>query len=92
MIKNKKLTTEISKQREEIHREIDIVINQMEKEFDEIKVQHQSILHKHLNEIKQLQSSIQQSLFSLREMEESNEVSSTIQYSSKNEKFGMIQP
>ena len=88
----KKLTTEISKQREEIHREIDIVINQMEKEIDEIKVKHQSILQKHLDEIKQLQSFIQQSLLSLREMEESNEVSSTIQYSSKNEKFGMIPP
>ncbi|XP_078341242.1 uncharacterized protein LOC144627626 [Crassostrea virginica] len=88
----KKLTTEMSKQREEIHREIDIVINQMEKEIDEIKVKHQSILHKHLDEIKQLQASTQQSLLSLREMEESNEISSTIQYSSKNEKFGMIPP
>ncbi|XP_022298916.2 uncharacterized protein LOC111107828 isoform X2 [Crassostrea virginica] len=88
----KKLTTEISKQREEIHREIDIVINQMEKDMDEIKVKHQSILRKHFDEIKQLQSSIQQSLLSLREMEESNEVSSIIQYSSKNEKFGMIPP
>ncbi|XP_078309532.1 uncharacterized protein LOC111107711 [Crassostrea virginica] len=88
----KKLTTEISKQREEIHKAIDIVINQMEKEIDEIKVKHQSILRKHLDEIKQLQSSIQQSLLSLRKMEESNEVSSTIQYSSKNEKFGMIPP
>nr|XP_022298916.1 uncharacterized protein LOC111107828 [Crassostrea virginica] len=86
----KKLTTEMSKQREEIHRKIDIVIIQMEKEIDEIKVKHQSILHKHLAEIKQLQSSIQQSLLSLQKMEESNEVSSTIQYSSKNEKFGMM--
>ena len=82
----------MSKQREEIHREIDIVINQMEKVIGEIKVKHQSILHKNLDEIKQLQSSIQQSLLSLREMEESNEVSSTIQYSSENEKFGMIPP
>nr|XP_022298740.1 uncharacterized protein LOC111107711 [Crassostrea virginica] len=88
----KKLKTELSKQREEIHREIDIVINQMEKEIDEIKVKHQSILQAHLDEIKQLQSSIQQSLLSLREMEESNEVSLTIQYSSRNEKFGMIPP
>nr|XP_022299497.1 uncharacterized protein LOC111108166 [Crassostrea virginica] len=88
----KKLTSEMSKQREEIHREIDIVINQMEKEIGEIKVKHHSILRKHLDEIKQLQSSIQQSLLSLREMEESNEVSLTIQYSSKNEKFGMIPP
>ncbi|XP_078309992.1 uncharacterized protein LOC144618180 [Crassostrea virginica] len=88
----KRLTTEMSKQREEIHREIDIVINQMENEIGEIKVKHHSFLQKHLDEIKQLQSSTQQSLLSLREMEESNEVSLTIQYSSKNEKFGIIPP
>ena len=39
----KKWTTEISKHREEIHREIDIVINQLEKEIGEIKVKHHSI-------------------------------------------------
>ncbi|XP_078340721.1 uncharacterized protein LOC111107788 [Crassostrea virginica] len=83
----KKLTTAMSKQREEIHREVDIAFNQMEKEIGEIKVKHHSILQKHLNEIKQLQSLMQQTLNALNEMEESNEVSSAIRYSSKNEEF-----
>ena len=52
----KKLTTEMSKQKEEIHREVDNAVEQMEKEIDEIKMNHHSILQRHLDEIKQLQS------------------------------------
>nr|XP_022295769.1 E3 ubiquitin-protein ligase Midline-1-like [Crassostrea virginica] len=88
----KKLTTAISKQREEIHREVDNVINKMEKEICEIKIKHQGILQKHLDEIKQLQSLMQQTLHALNEMEESNEVSSIIHYSSKTEAFCKIPP
>ncbi|XP_078315157.1 uncharacterized protein LOC111127847 [Crassostrea virginica] len=88
----KKVTTEMSKQREEIHREVDIVINQLEKEIGEMKVKHQSILQKHLDEIKQLQSLMQQSLNALNEMEESNKVIPTIHYSSKNEQFSKLPP
>ncbi|XP_022296823.2 uncharacterized protein LOC111106440 [Crassostrea virginica] len=88
----KKLTTEMSVQREEIHREVDNAINQMEKEIDEIKVKHHSILQKHLDEIKQLQSLMQQTLLVLNEIEESNEVSKTIHFSSKNEEFSKLPP
>ena len=83
----KKLTTEMSKQREEINREIDNAFDQMEKEIGEIKVKHHSLLQKHLEEIKQLQSLMKQTLLALNEIEESNEVSATIHYSSKNEDF-----
>ena len=79
----KKLTTAMSKQREEIHREVDNAIDQMEKEVGEMKIKHHSILQKHLNEIKQLKSLLQQKLLGL-EIEESNEVSPTIHYSSIN--------
>ncbi|XP_078341472.1 uncharacterized protein LOC144627694 [Crassostrea virginica] len=87
-----KLTTEMSKQREELHREIDNAINQMEKELGEIKVKHHSILKEHLNEIKQVQSLMQKTLVSLHEIEESNEVSPTIHYSSKVEEFRKLPP
>nr|XP_022300407.1 uncharacterized RING finger protein ZK945.4-like [Crassostrea virginica] len=88
----KKLTTELSKQREEIHREVDNAINQMENEIGEIKVKHHNILQKHLDEIKQLQSLMQQTLLTLNEMDESNEVYPTIHYSSKNEEFNNLPP
>ena len=79
----KKLTTGMSKQREEIHREVDNAINRMEKEIDEIKVKHHSI---------STQSFIQQTLITLNKMEESNEVSSIIKYSSKNKEFSKLPP
>nr|XP_022298081.1 uncharacterized protein LOC111107262 [Crassostrea virginica] len=88
----KKLTAAILKQREEIHREVDNAINKMVKEIGEIKMKHQGILQKHLDEIKQLQSLIQQTLLALNEIEESNEVSETIHYSSKNEEFSKLPP
>nr|XP_022299221.1 tripartite motif-containing 13-like [Crassostrea virginica] len=87
-----KLTTEMSKQREELHREIDNAINQMEEDIGEIKVKHHNILKEHLNEIKQVQSLMQKTLVSLHEIEESNEVSSTINYRSKVEEFSKLPP
>ena len=86
----KKLTTEMSKQREEIHREIDNAFDQMVKEIGEIKTKHHSILQKHLDEIKQLRSFMQQTLNTLNEREKSNEVSATINYHCKTEEFSKL--
>ena len=86
----KKLLKEMSKQREEIHREVDNAVNQMEGEIGEIKVKHHSLLKKHLDEIKRLQSLMQQTLQALNEIEESNEVSPTINYSCMNEEFSKL--
>nr|XP_022286998.1 uncharacterized protein LOC111099827 [Crassostrea virginica] len=87
-----KFTTQLSKHREELHREIDDVMNQKEKEIDENKLNHLSILTKHLEEVKQLQSLMQESLHNLNEMEDSNEVTSTIHYNSKNQEFSKLPP
>ncbi|XP_078337154.1 uncharacterized protein LOC111100983 isoform X2 [Crassostrea virginica] len=88
----KKLTIEMTNYREELHREIDNAMNQKEKEIDENKMKHLSILKKHLDEIKQLQSLMQESLHALNEMEESNEVIPTIHYTSKNQEFSKLPP
>nr|XP_022288446.1 uncharacterized protein LOC111100651 [Crassostrea virginica] len=87
-----KFTTQLSKHREELHREIDKAIDQREKEIDENKLKHLSILTKHLEEIKQLQSLMHETLHSMYEMEESNEVTPTINYSSKNQEFSKLPP
>nr|XP_022288812.1 uncharacterized protein LOC111100924 isoform X2 [Crassostrea virginica]XP_022288813.1 uncharacterized protein LOC111100924 isoform X2 [Crassostrea virginica]XP_022288814.1 uncharacterized protein LOC111100924 isoform X2 [Crassostrea virginica] len=87
-----KFTTQMSKHREELHREIDNVMDQREKEIDRNKLKHLSILSKHLEEIKQLQSLMQESLHNLNEMEESNEVTPSIHYSSKNQEFSKLPP
>ncbi|XP_022288810.2 uncharacterized protein LOC111100923 [Crassostrea virginica] len=88
----KNYTSQMSKHREELHREIDNVMDQREKEIDENKLKHLSILTKHLEEIKQLQSLMQESLHNLNEMEESNEVTPTFHYSSKNQEFSKLPP
>uniref|UniRef100_K1PTE4 Tripartite motif-containing protein 2 n=1 Tax=Magallana gigas TaxID=29159 RepID=K1PTE4_MAGGI len=88
----KKLTTTMSKQGEQWHREIDIIINKMKTEISEIKVKHRDILQKHLNEIKQIQSLIKQTLLDLGELEKSTEISRTIEYSSKIREFSKLPP
>ncbi|XP_052679587.1 uncharacterized protein LOC128160325 [Crassostrea angulata] len=87
-----KITTTMSKQGEQWHREIDIVINKMKTEIGEIKVKHKDILQKHLDEIKQIQSLIKQTLQAIRKIEKSTEVSSTIEYSSKIREFSKLPP
>nr|XP_034307137.1 uncharacterized protein LOC117682814 isoform X2 [Crassostrea gigas]XP_034307138.1 uncharacterized protein LOC117682814 isoform X2 [Crassostrea gigas] len=87
-----KLTTTISKQGEQWHREIDIVINKIKTDISEIKVKHRDILQKHLNEIKQIQSLIKQTFLALRKIEKSTEVSSAIEYKSKMREFSRPPP
>ncbi|XP_065938053.1 tripartite motif-containing protein 2-like [Magallana gigas] len=87
-----KLTTTISKQGEQWHREIDIIINKMKTEISEIKVKHRDILQKHLNEIKQIQSLIKETLQAIKKIEKSTEVSLTIEYSFKIREFSKLPP
>ena len=87
-----KLTTEISKQREEIHKEVDNAFNKMEKEIAVIKVDHKSILLKQLDEIREILISIHQNQVDLSEWRESNKVCTVLQYISKNAEFGHMPP
>ncbi|XP_065929906.1 uncharacterized protein [Magallana gigas] len=87
-----KLTTAMSKQGEQWHREIDIVINKMKIQISGIKVKHRDILQKHLHEIKQIQALIKQSLLAIEEIKKSTEVSPTIEYSSKIREFSKLPP
>ncbi|XP_055999444.1 E3 ubiquitin-protein ligase Midline-1-like [Ostrea edulis] len=87
-----KFTTVVTKHGEEWHKEIDNVINKMKNEIEEMKIKHLEILKKHLDEIKQIQSLIEQSQITLKEMEESNEVSVTMEYRSKNKEFRKLPP
>nr|XP_034320026.1 uncharacterized protein LOC117687514 [Crassostrea gigas] len=87
-----KLTTTLSKQGEQWHRDIDFVINKMKSEIDEIKVKHRDILRKHLDEIKQIQSLIKQTFLALRKIEKSTDISSTNEYSSKIREFRKFPP
>nr|XP_019930871.2 uncharacterized protein LOC105323897 isoform X1 [Crassostrea gigas] len=87
-----KLTTAMSKQGEQWHREIDIVVNKMKTEISEMKVKHRDLLKKHLDEIKQTQALIKQTLLAIEEIKKSTEVSPTIEYSSKIREFSKLPP
>uniref|UniRef100_A0A8W8LUD3 B box-type domain-containing protein n=1 Tax=Magallana gigas TaxID=29159 RepID=A0A8W8LUD3_MAGGI len=87
-----KLTTTMSKQGEQWHKEIDIVINKMKTEISEIKDKHRDILQKHLDEIKQIQSLIKQTLLAIKEIKNSTELAPTIKYSSKIRDFSKLPP
>ncbi|XP_022290397.2 uncharacterized protein LOC111102033 [Crassostrea virginica] len=88
----KKITAEMAKHREKLHKEIDNAMNFWEKKIDENKTKHHAILKKQLEEIKHLQSLMQERLHTLDDMEDSNEVSPTINYSSINQEFSMLPP
>jgi hypothetical protein len=64
----------------------------MKNEIEEMKTKHLEILKKHLDEIKQIQSLIEQSLTALKKMEESTEVSITMEYRSRNKEFRKLPP
>lgn len=78
-----RITTEISKRGEEWHREIDNIVNKMKTKVNEVKMYTKDFLQKHLNKAKQTQSQIKQTLLTLKSIEKSTEVSSTIEYSSE---------
>ncbi|XP_062569349.1 tripartite motif-containing protein 55-like [Saccostrea cucullata] len=89
-----KLTTAVKNHGEECHKEIDNIVNKLTTEIKEMKIKHKAILKKHLEEIKQIQSVIEQTLLSLKKVEESNEilVSMAIEYKSKNQEFCNLPP
>ncbi|XP_061175824.1 uncharacterized protein LOC133184779 [Saccostrea echinata] len=87
-----KLTTAVTEHGEQWHREIENVINAMKKEIDDFKVKHLDILKKHAEEVKQIQSLIEQTLSNLKEIEKSNEVSMIMEYSSRNKEFSKLPP
>uniref|UniRef100_A0A8W8LTA6 B box-type domain-containing protein n=1 Tax=Magallana gigas TaxID=29159 RepID=A0A8W8LTA6_MAGGI len=87
-----KITTTMSKQGEQWHREIDVIINKMKTEISKIKERHGELLQKHLNEIKQTQSLIKETLHALRKIEKSTEISSTMEYCPKIREFSKLPP
>lgn len=87
-----KLTTDLSKKQEEWHKEIDKVVSRMKDKIDGFKVKHRDVLVKHLNEIKKIKTSIQESLSAFRELEESNVVSSIMDYRTRNKEFSKLPP
>ncbi|XP_062602491.1 uncharacterized protein LOC134264211 [Saccostrea cucullata] len=86
------LTALVTQHGEEWHKEIERIVEEMKNEIDEMKGKHKSILKQHLDEIKNVQSFMDQTLLTLKEIEESNKVSLALEYSSKITEFRKLPP
>ncbi|XP_062620275.1 heat shock 70 kDa protein 12A-like [Saccostrea cucullata] len=84
------LTTTLIKCGEEWHREVDVIVEKLRIEIENGKTKHESILKEHLNKIKQIQSLIEQTLLNLRQIEDSNDVSLTMEYISRTKKLSKL--
>lgn len=82
-----KLTNILSNQEETWRREIDCVVKRVKNEINDLKLRHHDVLQTHLNEIKQIEKSIQESVSAVKELEKSNVVSAILDYKPKNQEF-----
>ncbi|XP_061177566.1 uncharacterized protein LOC133186330 [Saccostrea echinata] len=87
-----KLKTAVSKQGEDWHREINIIVNKQKSEIDEMKYNHMAALNKQEKEIKQITSDVKQSILDLKKILDSNDVSLTSAYKSRNAEFRSLPP
>ncbi|XP_061177568.1 uncharacterized protein LOC133186332 [Saccostrea echinata] len=88
----KKLTTAVTKQGEDWHREIDIIVNKQKSEIDEMKTKHLAALNKQEIDIKQITSDVKHSILDLKKILDSNDVSLTSAYKSRNAEFRNLPP
>ncbi|XP_062586494.1 uncharacterized protein LOC134248087 [Saccostrea cucullata] len=87
-----KLTSAVTKQGEDWHREINIIVNKQKSEIDEMKAKHMAAVNKQEKEIKQITSEVKQSIFDLKKLLDSNDVSVTSGYKSRNAEFRSLPP
>ncbi|XP_062606367.1 uncharacterized protein LOC134268189 [Saccostrea cucullata] len=87
-----KLTTAVTKQGEDWHREINIIVNKQKSEIDEMKTKHLAALNKQEKEIKHIMSDVKESILDLKKILDSNDVSLTSAYKSRNAEFRSLPP
>ncbi|XP_062611096.1 uncharacterized protein LOC134272940 [Saccostrea cucullata] len=87
-----KLTTAVTKQGEDWYREIIIIVNKQKSEIDEMKSKHLAVLNKQEKEIKQITSDVRECILDLKKILDSNDVSLTSGYKSRNAEFRSLPP
>ncbi|XP_062615944.1 uncharacterized protein LOC134277628 [Saccostrea cucullata] len=87
-----KLTTAVTKQGEDWHREINIIVNKRKSEIGEMKAKHMDALNKQEEKVTKITAGIKQSIIDLKNILDSNNISLASVYKSRNEEFRYLPP
>ncbi|XP_062586610.1 uncharacterized protein LOC134248209 [Saccostrea cucullata] len=82
-----KLTTAVTKQGENLKKEIIFIVNKQKSDIGEMKAKHLAVLKKEEDEIKKITLDVQQSICDLKAMLDSNNVSFISAHKSRNAEF-----
>jgi hypothetical protein len=88
----RKLATATDQQGDIWHREISTIVNRRKSDIHEMKMKHLSTLNKNTEEIKQKMTELKYIISELKSILESNDVSQTSAYKSRNSEFRTLPP
>ncbi|XP_062614236.1 E3 ubiquitin-protein ligase TRIM36-like [Saccostrea cucullata] len=86
------LATAVTKQGEDWHREINIIVNKQKSDIDEMKTKHLAALNKQENEVKHITAEVNQCIIDLKKILESNDISLAYGYKSRNAELRCLPP
>ncbi|XP_062585607.1 uncharacterized protein LOC134247265 [Saccostrea cucullata] len=86
------LITAVTKQGEDLHREINIIVNKLKSEIDDMKTISLASLNEKENEIKNIAAEVNQCILDLKKILDSNDISLDSEYKSRIEKFRCLPP
>ncbi|XP_062585366.1 uncharacterized protein LOC134247038 [Saccostrea cucullata] len=88
----RKLTTAVTKQGEDWHREINSIVNKQKSEIEDMKTKHLSVLNEQEDDVTKIIAEVKQSIVDLKKILESRDIALASEYKSRNEEFRHLPP